>query len=416
MKLATQATHGSSQSETNKPGWQFAVVAAILGWILDAFDFFVLVFLFNELMAKFHVTKAAIVWSLTLTLAMRPVGALIFGAWADRSGRKKPLIVCVLFFSAITILSGYAPSYQIFLAMRALYGVGMGGYWGVGASYAMESAPRRKRGVLSGLMQSGYSMGYLLAAVGFQLVTPAFGWQAMFLVGFPVAVVIVLITLKAPESQARDVQSRPSLRTMAVTLMHHRKLFLYLVLLMTVITCLSHGSQDLYPDFLRNLHWITGATVLGMKAMYGIPVLYNIGAITGALAFGSLSEKIGRRFAGMLALLVCLAAIPAWAFGSTILALALGSFFMQSGVQGAYGLIPAHLNELSPGAIRSLLPGFVYQLGVLISSPFIPLLSYLQRHLGYSWALTSFELCVIGVLMILFAFGPEHRGRDLHAI
>lgn len=415
MKLAAPVAYDSPQSETEKPGWQFAVVAAILGWVLDAFDFFVLVFLFNELMARFHVSKAAIVWSLTLTLAMRPVGALFFGAWADRLGRKKPLIACVLFFSSITLLSGYAPSYPIFLALRALYGVGMGGYWGVGASYAMESAPRSKRGVLSGFLQSGYSMGYLLAAVGVQLVIPAFGWQAMFVVGSPVAVLIVLITLKAPESQPRNAQNRPSLKDMAVTLTHHRKLFLYLVLLMTVITCLSHGSQDLYPDFLRNLHWMSEATVLGMKAMYGIPVLYNLGAIFGAVLFGALSERTGRRYAGMLALLVCLASIPAWAFGSTVLVLVLGSFFMQSGVQGAYGLIPAHLNELSPGTIRSLLPGFVYQLGVLVSSPFIPLLNYLQRRVGYSWALASFELCVIAVLMILFGFGPEHRGRDLHS-
>lgn len=416
MKLAAQVAYDSPQSETEKPGWQLAVLAAILGWILDAFDFFVLVFLFNELMAKFHVSKAAIVWSLTFTLAMRPVGALFFGAWADRLGRKKPLIACVLFFSTITLLSGYAPSYPIFLALRALYGVGMGGYWGVGASYAMESAPRRRRGLLSGFMQSGYSIGYLLAAVGVQLVIPAFGWQAMFVVGAPVAVLIVLITLKAPESQPRNPQTRPSLREIALTLMHYRKLFLYLVLLMTVITCLSHGSQDLYPDFLRNLHWMSEATVLGMKAMYGIPVLYNLGAIFGALVFGALSERIGRRYAAMLALVVCLVSIPAWAFGSTLLALVLGSFFMQSGVQGAYGLIPAHLNELSPSTIRSLLPGSVYQLGVLVSSPFIPLLSYLQRRIGYSWALTSFELCVIAVLMVLFGFGPEHRGRDLHSI
>jgi MFS transporter, SHS family, lactate transporter len=416
MSLARQATYDTTQSEANKPGWQFAVVSSILGWILDAFDFFVLVFLFNELMARFHVSKAAIVWSLTATLAMRPVGALLFGAWADRSGRKRPLIACVLFFSAVTIMSGYAPTYQVFLAMRALYGVGMGGYWGVGASYAMESAPRRRRGVLSGLMQSGYSMGYLLAAVGVQLVIPAFGWQAMFLVGSPVAVVIVLMTLKAPESRAQDKQSTPSLGTMASTLIHHRKMFVYLVLLMTAITCLSHGSQDLYPDFLRNLPWIAGKAVLGMKAMYGIPVLYNVGAILGALAFGHLSEKIGRRYAGMMALIVCLLSIPAWAFGSTLTVLVLGSFFMQSGVQGAYGVIPAHLNELAPAAVRSLLPGFVYQLGVLISSPFIPVLSLLQHHIGYSWALTSFELCVIAILMILFGLGPEHRGRDLHGI
>ncbi|HEV2272718.1 MAG TPA: MFS transporter [Acidobacteriaceae bacterium] len=415
MDLAVPAQAPFPRTEDHRPGWQLAVASAILGWILDAFDFFVLVFLFNELMARFQVGKAAIVWSLSLTLALRPIGALLFGGWADRSGRKKPLIACVLFFSSMTLLSGYAPSYPVFLALRGLYGIGMGGYWGIGASYAMENAPVRSRGFLSGMMQSGYSIGYLLAAIGIQTIVPAFGWRAMFVVGSIVAVAIVLITWKAPESRVFAAHPSRSVRDIAKTLLQHRGMFVYLLLLMTALNCLAHGSQDLYPDFLRGLPWMSGAKLLGMRAMYGIPVLYNIGAITGALLFGNLSEKIGRRSAVMLSLTLCLIAIPAWAFGWTLLALALGSFFMQMGVQGAYGVIPAHLNELSPPAVRSLLPGFVYQMGVLLSSPFIPILNLLQRRLGYSWALTSFELCMIGVLMLIFGFGPEERGRDFNA-
>ncbi len=402
--------------EEAKPRWQLAVASAVLGWVLDAFDFFVIVFLFNELMARFHVGKPAIVWSLTLTLAMRPLGALLFGAWADRSGRKKPLIACVLFFSIMTLLSGYAHHYLLFLALRGLYGIGMGGYWGIGASYAMESAPRRSRGFLSGVMQSGYSVGYLLAAIGIQTIVPVFGWQAMFVVGSLVAVAIVLIAWKAPDSRTLKQPGQRSLKAIAGTLVQHRMMFAYLLLLMTALNCLAHGSQDLYPDFLKNLHWMSGSSLLGMKAMYGIPVLYNIGGITGALVFGNLSEKLGRRYAVIFALLVCLAAIPAWAFGATLAALVFGSCMMQMGVQGAYGVIPAHLNELSPAAVRSLLPGFVYQMGVLISAPLIPVLNLMQRHFGYPWALTWFEICMIGILLLIFGFGPEKRGRDLNTI
>ncbi len=406
--------HPVSALEQDKPHWQLAVASAVLGWVLDAFDFFVIVFLFNELMARFHVGKPAIVWSLTFTLAMRPLGALLFGAWADRSGRKKPLIACVLFFSAMTLLSGYAHYYLLFLALRGLYGIGMGGYWGIGASYAMECAPRRSRGLLSGMMQSGYSVGYLLAAVGLQTVVPFFGWQAMFVVGFVAAIAIVLIALKAPDSKPWNAPRRRSLKTISATLIHHRMLLVYLLVLMTALNCLAHGSQDLYPDFLKNLHWMGGATVLGMNAMYGIPVLYNVGGIIGALLFGNLSERIGRRHAVMLAVMVCLVSIPAWAFGGTLPALVLGSCFMQMGVQGAYGVIPAHLNELSPSPVRSLMPGFVYQMGVLISAPFIPALNLLQRHFGYPWALTWFEISMIGILLLIFGFGPEKRGLDLN--
>ncbi len=414
MHLETHAEDSRPLDATTK-GWQYAVTAGILGWVLDAFDFFVVVFLLNELMARFHVGKAAIVWSLTLTLAMRPVGALIFGSLADRFGRRRPLIACVLYFSAITVMSGFAPSYPLFLLLRGLYGIGMGGYWGIGASYAMESAPRRRRGFLSGMMQGGYPFGYLLASVGMATIAPRFGWQAMFIVGSLVALSIVLVTLKAPESDAWRSHRTPSLRSMYATLLDHLPSFGYLLLLMTVMSCLSHGTQDLYPDFLKTLPWTAKATILGMKALFAIPILYNVGAILGAISFGHLSERMGRRYAIMAALGLSLLSIPAWAFGSTLVVLTLGSFFMQTGVQGAFGVVPAHLNELSPDAIRGLFPGFVYQLGVLLASPVLPIEGVLQRHLGYSWALTSFETGVILFLLLIFAFGPEKRGKDFQA-
>ncbi len=400
-----------AKNEPNTKGWQFAVASSILGWVLDAFDFFVVVFLFDALAANFHVEKKAIVWTISITLAMRPVGALLFGALADRFGRKKPLMACVIYFSTITILSGFSPNYLFFVVMRALYGIGMGGYWGIGASFAMENAPRKQRGVLSGMMQGGYPFGYLLAAVGMLTIMPHLGWRAMFVVGSLLAVVIVILTYLSPESEAWKQHRMGSIANIFKTLFQHMGSFSYLLLVMVVMSCLSHGTQDLYPDFLKSLPSIKDALVLGMKPLYGIPIIYNIGAITGAIFFGSISERIGRRYAIMVALVLSLLAIPAWAFGGSVLTLVIGSYVMQTGVQGAFGVIPAHLNELSPDAVRSLFPGFVYQLGVLVASPAVSFEFFLRDHFGYPWALTLFEVIVIVLLLIIFALGPEQHGR-----
>lgn len=411
MHFETEELAGTI-SEKGTPGWRFAVAAGILGWVLDAFDFFVVVFLITELMAKYQVSKGAIVWTMTLTLAMRPIGALLFGTLADEYGRKRPLIGCVLYFSTVTMLSAIAPSYWMFLAARLLYGLGMGGYWGIGASYAMESAPRHKRGLLSGMMQGGYPFGYLMASIAIQTVAPAFGWQAMFFVGFPVALLIVLLTMFAPESIAWELHKTTSLKKIFSTLFSYKAVFGYLLVLMIAMNCLSHGTQDLYPDFLKTLPWMTAAHVLEMKATLGIPVLYNIGAVVGALCIGAVSERIGRRHAMMAALGVSLLSMPMWAFGGSVIAIVVGSYLMQSGVQGAFGVIPAHLNELSPDAIRGLFPGFVYQLGVLFASPILPLQNFLRIKLGYPWALCLFETLVIISLLVIFGFGPEKLGKD----
>jgi SHS family lactate transporter-like MFS transporter len=396
--------------ETN--GWKFAVGSGILGWVLDAFDFFVVVFLFDTLADHFHVSKASVVYTLTLTLAMRPLGALFFGALADRFGRKRPLIFCVLYFSLLTVLTGLASNYVMFVVFRALYGIGMGGYWGIGASYAMESSPRRFRGVLSGMIQAGYPMGYLLASVAMQTLAPAFGWRSVFFVGAPVALLIVGLTLFAPESEAWKQHRPASMRHIFDSLLQHKGMFLYLLLMMSVLLCLSHGTQDLYPDFLKSIPGIAAKSVLGVKALYGIPILYNIGAIVGALIFGELSQRIGRRNAVMLALVIALLSIPAWAFGTSLGVLVAGSYLMQTGVQGAFGVIPAHLNELSPDAVRSLFPGFVYQLGVLLASPATAVEFVLRDHFGYPWALTMFEVAVIVLMIVIFWFGPEARNRS----
>lgn len=401
--------------EVDVPGWRFAVASGILGWVLDAFDFFVVIFLLDTLADHLHVQKKAIVWTITITLAMRPVGALIFGSLADRFGRKKPLMVCVVYFSLITVLSGFSPNYAFFLVMRALYGIGMGGYWGIGASFAMESAPRRRRGFLSGMMQGGYPFGYLLAAVAMQTVRPGLGWQAMFVVGSGVAAVIVVLTALAPESEAWKMHHMGSVANIFKILFHHMRSFSYLLLVMVVMSCLSHGTQDLYPDFLKSLPQLKTVRVLGMEPLFGIPIIYNIGAITGALFFGHISERLGRRRAMIAALVLSFISIPAWAFGGSVLMLVIGSYVMQTGVQGAFGVIPAHLNELSPDAVRSLFPGVVYQLGVLIASPAVSFEYMLRDHLGYPWALTVFEAVVILSLIAIFAFGPERHGRSFRS-
>ncbi len=393
-------------------GWKFAVGSSILGWVLDAFDFFIMVFLLDTVAEHFQVPKSAVVDTLFWTLAMRPVGAFFFGGLADRYGRKWPLICCVLYFSSMTVLSGLAPSFGFFVICRALYGIGMGGYWGIGASYAMENSPRRFRGVLSGLMQAGYPMGYLLAAVAMQTITPKFGWKSVFFVGAPVAVIIAVLTLSAPESKAWQQHRPTSVGQIFEAMLQHKGVFLYLLMMMSVMLCLSHGTQDLYPDFLKSIPGIASQTILGMKTLYGVPIIYNIGAIVGALIFGQLSQKIGRRNSIMLALVISLLSIPAWAFGTSLAMLVFGSYMMQTGVQGAFGVIPAHLNELSPDAVRSLFPGFVYQLGVLIVAK-VPTFEFaLSKRFGYPWALTMFEGTVIVLMIVIFWFGPEARDRS----
>lgn len=394
------------------PAWRIVAVAGVLGWVLDAFDFFVVVFLLDTLARHFHVSKASIVYTLTATLAMRPVGAILFGTLADAIGRKRPLILCVLFFSGCTVLSGLAPTYTAFLIYRALYGIGMGGYWGVGAAYALESSPARFRGMLSGIIQAGYPVGYLLAAVVTQTLARSIGWKTAFFAGAPVAILTVILISLASESGAWKEHRRRSGASVFRSLYAHRSMFAYLLLMMTVLIFLSHGSQDLYPDFLSTVPALASKSILGMDAGLVIPVLFNIGAVAGALIFGALSQRAGRRGAILLALIVATVSIPAWALGNAVATLSFGSFFMQIGVQGAFGVIPAHLNELSPDATRSLFAGCVYQAGVLLASP-APALQFMLRQLvGYRWALTAFEAVLIMLLMIIIWCGPEARNRD----
>ncbi len=386
------------------------VLACFLGWTLDAFDFFVVVFLVGTLATSFQVSKSDIILTLTVTLATRPAGAFIFGILADRYGRRKSLMANVLFYSVIEVLCGFAPSFTVFIILRGLYGLGMGGEWGIGASLTMESVPRRWRGILSGVLQSGYPVGYLLAAVAARFILPLWGWRAMFFLGAAPALLALYIRAGVPESKAWLAHREPDVRAILRTVGRHWKSFLYLVLMMTMMMFLSHGTQDLYPDFLKTAHNIKDSTVSDLA------VLYNIGAIVGSILFGYLSERLGRKRSMLGAFGLALVVIPFWAFGSSIGVLAAGAFLMQMGVQGAWGIIPAHLNELSPDSVRGLLPGLSYHLGILIASPTNTIEYALRDHVGYAWAMAGFEIAVIVIGGIVIAFGREQKGKDFMAV
>jgi MFS transporter, SHS family, lactate transporter len=396
----------ASEAPLSRSDQWHAVTASFLGWTLDAFDFFVLVFLVDTLAAQFRVAPSKIILTMTATLAMRPVGALVFGLLADRYGRRRPLMANVVFFSLFELACGFAPNYTVFFILRAIYGIGMGGEWGVGASLAMESAPKRWRGVLSGVVQSGYSIGYLLAAVAARFVLPHWGWRAMFWVGGIPALLAFYIRFRVKESVAWKQHRAPTMGSILRTASGHWKIFSYLVLLMTLMMFLSHGTQDLYPHFLKEVHQLALATI-----SY-VAIGYNIAAVLGACAFGYLSEHFGRRRTIMLALALAMMAIPAWAFGGSLGTLVIGACLMQMGVQGAWGIIPAHLNELSPDAVRGLMPGFAYQLGILFAAPTNSIEYALRDRFGYGWALAAFEIVNILLLATVVALGSENKGKS----
>jgi MFS transporter, SHS family, lactate transporter len=389
-----------------KKGTHHALLAGFLGWTLDAFDFFVIVFLYDTLSHHFGVSKKAILLTTTATLALRPVGAFIFGLLADRYGRRIPLMANVIYFSIIELLCGFAPNYTVFLILRALFGIGMGGEWGVGASLAMEAAPTRWRGILSGILQSGYSIGYLLAAMAARFVLPTWGWRPMFWLGALPALLALYIRTKVPESEAWQHHRAGSMGDVLRVVAANYKRFLYLVVLMMFMMFLSHGTQDLYPDFLKEIHKVAPSRVAD------IAMIYNVGAVIGAVIFGLLSQSLGRRKGMMAALGLCLLVMPFWAFGGSVPVLIVATVFMQMGVQGAWGVIPVHLNELAADAARGLMPGMAYQLGILFAAPTNTIEYALRERFGYQWALAGFEIVTIVALVLLLWRGAEEHSRS----
>lgn len=385
------------------------VAACYLGWTLDAFDFFIMVFVLRDIARSFTTSITAVTWAITLTLAMRPVGAFVFGRLADRFGRRPTLMANVLTYSILEFASGFAPDLTVFILLRALYGIAMGGEWGVGASLTMESIPTKWRGTVSGILQAGYPSGYLLASILY-LAMPLLGWRGMFMVGAVPALLVFYIRRNVPESPdwaARRVQPRVSF---AATIGRHLPLAVYAIITMTAFNFFSHGTQDLYPSaFLGGQHKFSIATIST------IAIIYNLGAMVGGLLFGTLSQRIGRRLAIVIAALLSLPVLPLWAFGATPLALGLGAFLMQVCVQGAWGVIPAHLNEISPPEIRGTFPGVVYQLGNLLASANATIQSVIADRMGhnYSYALAGVAGVVAVAIALLIGFGGEARHRTM---
>src|ERR1700730_10155154 len=388
------------------------VIAAYLGWTLDAFDFFLMVFMFKDISAEMHSSMQVVSTAVLLTLGMRPVGAFLFGRLADRFGRKPTLTWNILAYSFLELVSGFSPNMAALLAVRALFGVAMGGEWGVGSALTMETIPASARGFVSGLLQSGYPTGYFLASLAVYLFYDRLGWRYMFALGVIPAVLVFFIRRAVDESPAWQEQQHYPRMGMIAVLRRDWKLAMYGIILMTAFNFLSHGSQDAYPSLFLKIqhHFDTHLSSL-------ITAVANIGAICGGLFFGSMSERIGRRKTIMIAALIALPALPFWAFGWTPLILAVGAFLMQVAVQGAWGVMLAHLNDLSPPEIRATFPGFVYQLGNLLAASNLNLQVAIAEAHGndYGMAMATVVGTFAIVIVLLVALGPERRGIPMTA-
>jgi SHS family lactate transporter-like MFS transporter len=381
-----------------------AVLASFLGWTLDAFDFFLVVMCLTRIAADFHVPDKSIAWTLTVTLAFRPLGALLFGLLADRYGRRVPLMLDLVFFSVVEVLSGLAQSYTTFLVLRALFGIGMGGEWGVGASLAMEKVPPRARGAFSGLLQQGYALGYLLAAVAYALVVPRWGWRPLFFIGGLPALLALLVRARVTESEVWERTRHATWGAIVKTLIANKGLFLRITLLMTAMGLASHGTQDMYPTFLER-YW-----GIGVKTRTTMTAISMVGAIIGGVLIGIYSDRIGRRRAIALALVGAILAVPLWAFAPSVPLLVVGAFMLQLFVQGAWGVVPAHITELSPDSVRGMLPGFAYQCGILLAGTITTVEAALAERMSYAWAMAltatlSFSLAAAAAML-----GREHKG------
>ena len=386
------------------------VVASFLGWMLDAFDFFLVVFVLPRLASDFATDITAVTVGIGVTLAMRPVGAFLFGRIGDRYGRRPALMTSILLYSAMELATAFAPSLHVFIALRALYGIAMGGEWGIGAALAFETVPVRSRGLVSGILQAGYPCGYLLAAVVFGLLFDRIGWRGMFVVGAAPALLVLYIFSKVPESRTWEKgRTEPAQRSLTAGLREHWKLALYAIVLMACFNSFSHGTQDLYPTLLRVQRGFSAGTISA------IAVAYNIGAILGGILFGSLSSRLGRRRAIAVAAALSLLVLPFWAYSTTAVALAIAAFAMQFMVQGAWGVVPVHLNELSPEGMRATFPGVVYQLGNLLVSFNATLQAAIATahpsdgRPDYAFALAVLCAAIAIALVLLALLGPERR-------
>jgi SHS family lactate transporter-like MFS transporter len=401
-----------------------AFIASFLGWTLDAFDFFILTFVAKDIAGDFNVKVSAVLAAVMLTLVARPFGALFFGWLADKYGRRPVLMADILLYSALELASAFAPNLVSLLVLRTLFGFAMGGEWGIGASLALESIPARSRGVVSGILQEGYACGQLLGALVFGLVFPHLtglipgvaNWRLMFVIGVLPALLVFYVRRHVKESPAWEKMRRDGVKTkrgegVFTSLATHWPVVLYAVLLMTAFNFFSHGTQDTYATFLRVQHNFSPTMVMTLT------VIMNVGAIIGGLTFGALSQRIGRRYAIIIAALLALPIIPLWAFSATPLLLGLGGFLLQIAVQGAWGVVPVHLNELSPPSARGTFPGTAYQLGNLLAAGNAVMQGKIaeSHHNNYGLALALVAGITAVVLAVLTFFGPEAKGVSFDA-
>jgi len=381
-----------------------AVLAGLLGWTLDAFDFFIVTLCSDHIAATYHRTRADITFTILLTLMMRPIGAFIFGLLADRYGRRKPMMANLVFYSTMSVLSGLSPTYHTFLICRLLFGVGMGGEWGVGASLAMEKVPVRLRGLLSGLVQEGYAFGGLLASGAYFLIWPRFHeWQPLFWIGGLPALLALFLRFNVKESEVWQRARQGNWSKLGAALISHWKTFLIMFVLMLMMNLSSHGTQDLFPARLKEFSLSSGKVA-------GINAVSQVGMICGGLFVGFISDRIGRRRAMVSAFILATMAVPLWAFAPTLSLLMLGAFLLQFMVQGAWGVIPAHITELSPDSVRGFLPGFAYQCGAAACASVLPIQEHFAKQVGLAYAMATCAFVILPVAAIVVALGPESRG------
>jgi len=390
-------------ASTTRDNW-YAIGASTIGWTLDAFDYFIVVMVLTEIAQEFHRPNKDVAFAITLTLAFRPVGAFLFGLMADRYGRRVPLMIDVIAFSALSIATGLAPNYTTFLIARVLFGIAMGGEWGAGASLVMEKVSPRWRGLLSGVLQQGYTTGNLLASLAYFLLVPHFGWRSLFFVGGLPALLVLFIRAKVKESEVWERTHSKDWSNLWATIRSNLKVFLYLVLFLTCMGFSGHGTQDMYPTFLKTQRGFSaqGAAIMTMIA--------NLGALTGGILVAMISDRIGRRRSIATGLGIAIVVIPLWVFSPATGMLAAGAFLIQFGVHGAWGVVPAHISELVPDRIRGFMPGFAYQCGIFFAGTITYLQAFFADATSYSNAMALTALVVFAATAVVASLGPEKRG------
>ncbi|KAH0497815.1 hypothetical protein TgHK011_005099 [Trichoderma gracile] len=410
--------------------WLFFIVGW-LAWTADAFDFHALSIQTVKLSKYYGRSKTDITTAITLTLLLRSVGAAVFGLAGDKWGRKWPMVFNMLVLGALQIATIYSTKFTTFLAVRSMFGLFMGGVYGNAIAMALEQCPSNARGLMSGILQQGYSMGYVLAACANLGVGGATdSWKTVFWIGAGLSIGVGLLRILFPESQqfleakkAGKKASSPGSfwRETRTMLAKEWKMCVYCVILMTWFNYYSHTSQDSYTTFMLEQKMLDNAGASRAS------ILMKAGAVVGGTIIGYISQFVGRRRTMMVAALMSALLIPAWILPEGERALSATGFFMQFFVQGAWGVIPIHLNELSPPAFRSSFPGVTYQVGNMISSPSAQIVNAISEKMfvtvkggkkaeAYGPTMGIATAIIATGIFVTVMFGPERRGRNFDGV